>query len=99
MTSKCVMSAAMMTAWRMLHRMKMQTMASRVYTRCCRGQAGYGHFVLTNTYLVMIRVVVMKRFVLSIISDQTQQLHIGEAYDEDRECNSQGISLNIQISD
>ena len=59
---------------------------------------GHGLTVLTNTYLVMVRVVIMKRFVLSIISDQTQQLHIGEAYDEDRECNSQDISLNIQLS-
>ena len=80
--------------------MKMQTMASRVYTRCCTEQAGDGHdlIVLTNAYLVMVRVVIMKRLVLSIISDQTQQFHIGEAYDEDRECNSQDISLNIQLS-
>ena len=68
--------------------MKMQTMASRVYTRCCTEQAGDGQFILIKTYLVMVRVVIMKRFVLSIISDQTQQLDIGEAYDEDRECNS-----------
>ena len=37
---------------------------------------------------MMFVVVVMKWFVLSIISDKTQQPHISETYDEDRKRNS-----------
>ena len=35
MVLKWIMSAVMRTAGRMLQRMKMQTMANSVYTRCC----------------------------------------------------------------
>ena len=45
MAWKWVMSAVIRTAGRTLQRMKMQTMASRVYTRCCRGQVGEGYFI------------------------------------------------------
>ena len=46
---KWVMSAAMRTAGRTLQRMKIQTMASRVYTRCLRAQYDDGESLLEDT--------------------------------------------------
>ena len=51
MALKWVMSAVMRTAGRTLQRMKMQTMASRVYTRCWGGQVARVLYYFIGWYL------------------------------------------------